>query len=78
MSSSAVTRWTSPGRKRNASPARDLDVLELAADLAELEACAALVHEPGLVLALVVLEAQRLAGADEEQLADVRAPPRPR
>ena len=52
-------------------PARDLDRLELAADLAELERRAALLHEPRLVLHLVVLEAERLAGADEEQLADV-------
>ena len=50
---------------------RDLDGLELAADLAELERGPALLDEPCLVLHFVVLEAQRLAGPDEEQLADV-------
>ena len=50
---------------------RDLERLELAPDLAELEPRAPLLHEPRLVLDLVVLQAQRLAGADEEELADV-------
>src|SRR6478735_7217361 len=49
----------------------DLDRLELAADLAQLERCTSLADEPRLVLHLVVLEAQRLARPDEQQLADV-------
>ena len=50
----------------------DLDGLELTADLPELEPGATLLHEPRLVLHLVVLKAERVAGADVEELADVR------
>src|SRR5262249_22652566 len=50
---------------------RDLERLEGSSDLPQLEVRSPLLDEPGLVLDLVVLQAQRLAGPDEEQLADV-------
>src|SRR3954454_11758321 len=49
----------------------DLELLELAADRAELECGAARLDVPGFVLDLVVLQAQGMARADEEHLAHI-------
>src|SRR5438874_3708626 len=51
----------------------DLGVQDGGADGAELELRPAALDVPALVLLAVELEAERLAGADEEDLADVRA-----
>src|SRR5207237_5979677 len=55
----------------------DLGRLQLPAHGTELERRPAVLHVPGLVLPLVVLQRQRLARADEEQLACIAVGLRP-
>ena len=79
MSSSAVTRCTVPGRKWKQAPGRDhLGVEDALPGVAELELRPAALDVPALVLLVVELEAERLAGADEEDLPDVRVGVAPR
>ena len=72
VSSSAVMRCTVPGGKWKAAPGPTTSLFSIRSPgAAELDLRAALEHVPGLVLLLVELEAERLARADEEDLAGV-------
>ena len=78
VSSSAFTRWIVPGCIRNAAPGRDdLRVRHLSPGV-PISSCARPEWiEPGLVLLPVELEAERLAGLDEQNLSAVVVGQRP-
>ncbi len=71
MSSSARQRWTTPGDEPERAPGPDHLDVRGATGLAYLELDATRVHVDRLVLAAMELEAQLLAGAHEEELAQV-------